>query len=359
MNLLFLCGREVSYPLNQTLLHSFRQFSSVDVVSEQGSGKSIIRRSLSVFAQAVPQLIHKKYDLVFVGFFGHFLMPAVRRITHAPILFHPFISTYETLIFDRKKASPESVQAKVAFQLDSAAFHAADHLLLDTKANVRYFSNLFNVPPDRFSVMLMGSDENLFYPRDSVPGNGKTVVLYHGAFLPLQGIDSVIEAANLLRDNKNICFRLLGGGLDYKRISQRVQELCLKNVEFVPAVPLHQLPEQIAQSSICLGGHFGTSDKAARVIAGKTFQDIAMGKATIVGDNAANLELLTHGKDAWFVPMNDANALAEAVRLLAEDIKLRETIGQNAHETFMRHASLQVLTPQLKQVAEKAILSRS
>ena len=79
-----------------------------------------------------------------------------------------------------------------------------------------------------------------------------------------------------------------------------------------------------------------------------------MGKATIVGDNDANRELLTHGEDAWFCPMNDAQALAESVRTLANDDALREQIGRNGHETFMQRASLKMLNPQVEAVARAA-----
>ena len=103
---------------------------------------------------------------------------------------------------------------------------------------------------------------------------------------------------------------------------------------------------------ICLGGHFGTSDKAARVIAGKTFQDLAMGKPTIVGENAANHELLTHGYDAWFCPMSDPQALAEGIRTLAEDAPLRAQLGRNARRSFLERASLEVIQAQVRQVVE-------
>jgi glycosyltransferase involved in cell wall biosynthesis len=132
-----------------------------------------------------------------------------------------------------------------------------------------------------------------------------------------------------------------------------VQAYQLTNIEFLDSVPLSGLPAIIAEADICLGGHFGDSDKAARVIAGKTFQDVAMGKATIMGDNVANRELFTHGKDAWFSPPSDAQALADGIRRLAAEPELRRRLGEQAQRTFMQHASRQVITPMLETLVRR------
>jgi glycosyltransferase involved in cell wall biosynthesis len=80
-----------------------------------------------------------------------------------------------------------------------------------------------------------------------------------------------------------------------------------------------------------------------------------MGKATIVSDNPANREILTHGNDAWFCEMNNPNALANSIQQLAEDQALRTKLGQSAHNTFMKRASLKAQTPHIKQIVEKMI----
>lgn len=359
MNILFLCGREVSYPLNQILIRSLQQIGNVEVIDANGSGKSILKRSIKVFFQAFPRLLAQPYDLVFIGFYGQFLAPAVRPFTKAPIVFHPLISTYETLVFDRKKVAQNSIPAKLAYTLDTAACRAADHILLDTENNAAYISKLLDIPREKFSTIFVGSDEHAFYPRPARQTGSRHLVIYQGSFLPLHGVDVIIQAAKLLDEHKNIRFRLFGDGPERKRIDQMIESLCISNIEFHPAISQKEMAEQLAEASVCLGGHFGPSEKAARVIAGKTFQDIAMGKATIVGENAANHELLTHRFDSWFCPMNDPHALAEAVLTLVENADLREKIGQNARQTFLQHASLQALAPKIGQVVNQVILKKN
>lgn len=355
MKILFLCGREAAYPLNRFLIDSTRRFAEVDVPSEDGPGNSILRRSVQVAVKAASLIIRKRYDLVFVSFFGHFLMLPLRLFRRGPLLFYPFISTYETLTDDRGKYSPSSLPARAAFWLDRTAFRSADRILVDTQANLEFFSRTFGVPPHRFTRIYLGSDERLFFPRPSAGYSDIVIVLFHGSYLPLHGIDVILHAAHALNHRSDILFRMVGRGMGYDRITALAQELGLTNIEFLNSVPLNQLPDVIAEADICLGGHFGTSDKALRVIAGKTFQDIAMGKPTIVGDTRANRELLTHRDDAWLVPPSDPAALAAAVSTLADDPVLRMRIGAAAAETFRKNTSLEVLAPQVQALAEKVV----
>lgn len=355
MEILFLCGREAGYPLNQFITECLRRFSNVEVIGENRPFEPILRRTLAISPQASRKFLSRNYDLIFVGFYGHLFMLPYGLIKRVPVLFYPFISTYETLVNDRKNFNGRSLPGRLAFWLDYAACHSATHILMDTQANVDYFSKTFFVPMERFSKIFMGSDERIFYPRPHEKVDDRIIVLYHGSYLPLQGIDVIIHAAHRLRDRSEISLRMVGRGLGYERIVKLSQELNLSNIEFLDNVPLQQLPEVISTADICLGGHFGDSDKALRVIAGKTFQDIAMGKPTIVGDTPANKELLTHEYDAWFSTPHDPEALANSIITLAGDEALRAEIGNHAHQTFKEKASLEVLVPKFKTIIERMV----
>ena len=77
------------------------------------------------------------------------------------------------------------------------------------------------------------------------------------------------------------------------------------------------------------------------MIVGKTFQCLAMGRPTIVADNAANAELLTHAEDAWSCRPNDPPAL-----LCRSDADIRPSVirspRQGGREDFHGPASMPV-----------------
>lgn len=350
VRILFTSGREPEYPRNAVIRAALsRHFEVFDITDRS---RYYLERFIRIGAR-LSRSAKSDYDLMFVGFLGQPLMQLASRLTPKPILFDAFLSVYDTLCFDRKVISPRSLAGKLAFWLDRSSCTRADRVLLDTQAHVDYFQETFRIPESKFRSLFVGCDETLFYPR---PMRKTTrLVLYYGSFLPLQGIDVILKAAKLIEKRSEIKFRIIGSGIESNHIHAISDQLGLCNVSFLPPVPLSQLPDHIQEATVCLGGHFGSSAKAGRVIAGKTFQLIAMGKPTVVGDNKANHELLQHGYDAWFCQMDDPHALADAILRLIDDPGLCTQLGENAHQTFIERASIPVLSDQLKQIVESMV----
>jgi len=354
MHILYLVGRELGYPRNDVLLRAFRRLGTVHVIGETQAGSLSVRTG-RVLVRALPHLLTQRYDLIFVGFYGHLLMLPISLLSRSPVLFDAFVSTYDTLCFDRGLFAPHSIVGQFAFWLDQTSCHRADMVLLDTCAHADYFVHTFALSPDKVRFLPVGCNEDIFFPRPRAKRDTITRILYYSTYLPLHGVETVIRAAALLRAERGLHFRLIGTGPKYVRIRQLANSLGLENITFVPFVPLQDLASEIADADICLGGHFGSSEKAARVIAGKTYQCIAMGKPTIVGDNAANREMFQHGHDAWLCPMNDHEALAEAILHLTNSPDLCLQLGNNARQTFLERASIQILSNQLEKIVKSLI----
>lgn len=340
--IIFTCGREPEYPRNAVILKVLRENFDVIEITDHTSWMPL--RYIILFIKLFIST-RKQHDLIFIGFHGHILIFFARLFSSKPIILDAFSSIYDTFCFDRKVFSPESIFGKLSFWIDQNSCNLASVVCLDTNSHAQYYHNTFNIPEVKIRVFPVGCDEFFFYPRkDTIE---EPIVLYFGNFLPLQGMDVIIKAAKKLDGKSLLKFIFIGNGIDFSRIVLMAQKWGIQNVEFLPPVPVTKMPEYIARSMICLGGHFGTSDKANRVIAGKTYISIAMGKPTIVGDNEANRELLTHKYDAWFTPLGDPDALADAIIKLENDVQLRESIGENGYKTFLKRGTTRFISHQI------------
>jgi len=335
LDILFACGREPDYIRNQMLWQALARRHHVVTATEP------IRPAAWRYAKAsikAAWYLRRAPDVVLVGFYGQPLLPVVRALTRRPIVLDAYVSTYDTLCFDRCWFRPNSIAGRLAFALDLWACRWADRLLFDTQAHRDYFVRTFGLPPAKTAVVYVGCDETHFAPRPALPPARTFQVFTYTSFLRLHGVEHVLHAAKQLEEQDDIVFTIAGTGSHLATMQRLAQELDLHNVQWPGWVPFDQLPARIAKADLCLGGHFSDVPKAGRVIATKTFQFLAMGKPTIVGDNPANHEVMIHGQEAYFSPMADPGALASAILELRDDPILRQRLGEGGvalyHQRF-------------------------
>ena len=200
------------------------------------------------------------------------------------------------------------------------------------------------MPADRLAVCFVGAEDRLFQPGWQPPESFH--VLFIGKLIPLHGLETILAAAQLAPE---IPFRVVGSG--------QLDALMLErppNVEWVEWVDYERLPEEIQRAG-CALGVFGTSAKAGRVIPNKAFQALACGAPLITADTPAAQELLRDGESALLVPPGDPEALAAAVRRLAAEPELAQSIGAGGLAAYRAHASEDVLGARWRGLVEQLV----
>lgn len=350
MKVLFISGRESTYTRNSVILKGLKA-NGVEIIECTDSSKSYLLRYPKVILQFILK-IRADFDIIFIGFLGQPLVPIIKKLSNKPIVFDAFLSTYDTMCYDRKKLKPNSIGGRFFYWLDKRSCELADKVLLDTNAHIDYFVNTFELEREKFQRIFVGADDSIFYPMDLDKNKDNTIfrVFYYGTYLPLQGIEYIIQAAKKLETYNDIKFKIVGKGMEYKKTMKLVQKLEINNIEFVDWIPYKELPLEIAKADVCLGGHFSNIDKAKRVISGKTYQFIAMKKPVIIGDNPANKELFEHRKNAMLVEMANADALAGAILELREDAGMREQIAESVYKIFIDQCTPHAIAKDIKKI---------
>ena len=217
-------------------------------------------------------------------------------------------------------------------------------VVADTRADADHLAELAALPPKRVEVAFVGAEDRLFsagwQPAESF------TVLFVGKLIPLHGVETILTAA---RTTVELRFRLVGSG----QLEQLARDRP-PNVEWLPWVDYEQLPTELHHAG-CASGIFGTSDKARRVIPNKAFQALACGTPLVTADTPAARELLVEGESALLVPPGDADALAGALRRLAQDTELAKRLSQGGRAAYEAHASEEVLGARWRQLIEQAV----
>lgn len=264
-------------------------------------------------------------DAVIVGYLGQFdvlVLWPFARLRGVPVVWDAFISLYNTIVEDRRLLGRRNPLALLILAWEWLACRAASVVLVDTKAHARYFVSRFGLPEARVKSVFVGAEPECFASQPTSARRGDPQeglhVLFYGQFIPLHGIETIIEAARLA-EHYNMEWTLIGQGQEADKIRALLDKHPLPRLTWIPWVNYGRLSEYISRSDVCLG-IFGDTDKAARVIPNKVFQILMAGAPLVTRDSQAIRELLTEESPGIvLVPPANPGALLAGIKRLANE----------------------------------------
>lgn len=288
-----------------------------------------------------------KPDLVWVPVARQRDVLAACRWAHKrgiPVVFDPMISAWDKKVLEQLKWKADEPRAKKLLAREKVQMAAPDLVCWDTSCHVDFCAQYLGVPREKLRVLLTGTDEAVFKPQAALPpSDGTFRVLYHGAYLPLHGTETIVEAARLTQ-GLGIHWDFLGWGA-YKAATE-AKAAGLTNVTFLEKVPYVDVPKVIAAHDVVLGV-FGTTAKAARVIGNKVYECTACARPTINEFCTGYPPEASACPAIKFIPPGDAPALVKAVEEYRADWTRREEYFAAARAFFEKHLSMAVIKNQL------------
>jgi len=295
------------------------------------------------------------HDVVLVSYPGLLDVLLIRVfawLRRVPVMWDVFISAYDTVVDDRRMVAANHPLAWLLFVTEWLAVRAADCIFMDTQAHAKRIESLFNLPDGACGAVWVGAETKKFprivdnFPIKADQNSGRPLqVLFYGQFIPLHGINYIVEAARTLR-NENVNWILIGKGQEAERIRLMLEEEPLLRLSWIEWVDYSELVRWIGDADICLG-IFGTSNKAASVIPNKVFQIVSSGKPIITRDSLAIRELLSHSPPCvYLVQAGNASALVNAIREHMKLIKHHQSL--DCHEDAISKINVNAIGAQFR-----------
>ena len=258
------------------------------------------------------------FQIIFVGVLGHYDVPLawlLAKIYNKKIMFDAFYSLYDTYVLDRKVAKPNSFAGFRFYFYDWLSSKLADKIILDTVENIDFFVNKYNAKREKFFELTITADFDVFKPVKKKKQDIFTIGFY-GSFMPLHGVDMIIEAMAKLRSRKIKCI-ILGEGPGKSEILEKTEELQLqKSITFIGKnLQYNKLPTFFDQIDVFLAGPFGSTEKASRVLPAKAAESLSCGVPTIVRKSPATSRILKNykGRNLIWLNKNTSGELAELI----------------------------------------------
>ncbi len=184
---------------------------------------------------------------------------------------------------------------------------------------------------------------------------GKITVLYSGNIGATHGLDSLIGAADLLRENQSVSFMIIGNGASLASVQNGVQRHALHNVLFMKPLEWQEFPLAVATGDIAIIVQAPGCEHLS--IPSKAYTSLAAGSALIaLTQPESDLARLVRDCGVGLVLDNgDASGLAAAIESLASNRPRLEALkvqARNVAETrfspeVVHRAWLEVLAPRV------------
>ncbi len=160
--------------------------------------------------------------------------------------------------------------------------------------------------------------------------DGKFVVMHSGNLGLAQSLETVVEAAALLRDVPDLQVVFQGEGVKKDELQRQVRDLGVTNVSFLPFQPKSGLSDSFAAADLFIVSL--QAGLAGYIVPSKLYGILAAGRPYVAAvEPACEVAVLTKTHDCGAIAApGDARSLADAIRAFHADRARAARCGANA-----------------------------
>jgi len=229
------------------------------------------------------------------------------------------------------------------------AVRRADCIVSVKPGDWEHFQRRYSFPANRVHFIANGFLPQRGTGAEPVAERGSSafVVGYVGAMSAYYQLDTLLDAAALLRDETDIEFRLVGSGDDEERLRQRARDLNLNRVEFVGSVPKTAVPEYLRQFNACYVGLKDIGVNEFGISCNKLFEYMEAGKPVVACYNT-RYDPVKYAGCGQTVASGDSVGVASAILSLRNNPALATQCGASGREYFSQFHDFGVLAERLE-----------
>ncbi len=284
----------------------------------------------------------------------------------------PVIQMFHTLGLMKQRVACSAEESEGDYRLkgEQAVLAHADRIVAATPAELAQLQWLYQADPKKIVVIPPGVDLSHFYPIPveeakefiGVPPCERTL-LFVGRIEPLKGIDTLIEAIVLLKDQGEFerypfCLAVIGGEPEINQDSMsaemaRLQELRAKFgltnlITFLGKRDQDTLPYYYsAAEAVVVPSQYESFGMVA-------LEAMACGTPVVASQVGGLAYLVQDGVTGYTVPTSDPQALADRLLSLIKDPDLRDRMGKQAAE-FAKDYSWQTIAERILNLYNQTI----
>lgn len=211
-------------------------------------------------------------------------------------------------------------------------YRSADGILVSSRGYAEYFREKFQIENVRY---LPQYAEDLFGELPQPTEEKQTVdFLFAGNVGSGQSVETIVETARLLKNERTIHIHIVGGGISLEKC--RILAEGLPNITFYGRQELEQMPRYYAMADVFLVSLM-KDPVLSMCLPGKVQSYLAAGKPVVGAIDGEAARVIREAQCGMCAPAENPEALAELIRRMAAQPELRKQCGENARRYYRAH----------------------
>ncbi len=212
-----------------------------------GRGKSNITMAINymwfaIFGSIKALFMKKDFDVIYAYQLSPITMvwPAIliKKIRKIPLVINVLDQWPISVTAGGIKKT--SLIYKILFKISKRVYQEADKILISSRSFKKYFIEELKLNKEIKYIPQYAEKE---YENVGNLNNRKFDLLFAGNIGPVLSVETIVETANLLKNNSNIKFHIVGDGLSKEKCENLAKNYNLKNIKFYGYYPVNKMRE--------------------------------------------------------------------------------------------------------------------
>ena len=224
-------------------------------------------------------------------------------------------------------------------------YRSVDKIMISSKGFRQYLVEEHRVPTERIEYLPQHA-EDIFAKGAAAKQHEGINLVFAGNIGVAQSVETIILAAEALKDNDQIKWHIVGDGIDLERCKALAASKGLNSVVFHGRKPLQEMPEYYAMADAMLLTLMDDPDISC-TLPGKVQTYMAAGKPILCAANGEVQDVVREAQCGYAVNAGDWQGLAKCV---GQFIQHRGKIpfGDNARRYYDEHFSKETVIGKLE-----------
>ena len=204
-----------------------------------------------------------------------------------------------------------------------------EHVRQRGAADVELIPN--GVDPEMFKT-----PENIAEIRKELGFEKKFVILYAGAHGMSNDLGVLVKSADLLRENPEILFVLVGDGKDKPKLLDEAKSLKLDNILFMSPIEKEKMGSVLSAADVCVA-ILKPVEMYKTTYPNKVFDYMAAGSAVLLAIDGVIRKVVDDAKSGIFVQPGNPQQLAQGIINLYQQPEIVRQMGESGRRFVKEH----------------------